>query len=283
MKVHLVDGTYELFRAFFGAPESKSPDGREVGATHALLRMFRSLVDRHRATHVAIAFDYVIESFRNDLFDGYKTGAGLPVELTGQFRLAERAAAALGFVVWPMVEFEADDALAAGAAKFAELPEVEQVVLCTPDKDMAQCVRGDRVVCFDRFRGITMNEPGVHEKFGIGPESIPDYLGLVGDDADGIPGIPRWGAKSAGQVLAKWKKLESIPDDPAKWDVPVRGAAVLAQNLRERRVDALLYRKLATLRTDAPLGEDLGDLQWRGPNEEALADLRREIGDPPPG
>jgi len=278
VKVHLVDGTYELFRAYFGAPPARSPGGSEVGATRGLMRSLLSLLREDGVSHVAVAFDHVIESFRNGLFDGYKTGEGLPADLTSQFPLAEQAAAALGLVVWPMVEFEDDDAMAAGAARWADAEGVEQVVLCTPDKDMAQCVRGSRVVCRDRLRRKTLDEDGVVAKFGVPPASIPDWLALVGDDADGIPGIPRWGARSAATVLARYGRIEAIPDDAARWDVAVRGAPALAESLRERRGEAALYRVLATLRTDVPLAEDLEALRWRGP-VPALASFCAEIGE----
>jgi 5'-3' exonuclease len=278
VRLHLVDGTYELFRAYFGAPPAKGPSGAEVGATRGLLRSLLYLLREPGVTHVAVAYDHVIESFRNDLFAGYKTGEGLPEELTSQFTLAERGTAALGLVVWSMVEFEADDAMATGAVRWSEAPGVEQVVICSPDKDLAQCVRGDRVVCLDRMRRKLLDEPGVREKFGVPPASIPDWLALVGDDADGIPGIPRWGAKSAATVLARYGHIESIPDQASRWDVAVRGADALAASLRERRDEAALYRLLATLRTDVPLTEDLEALRWKGP-DPALSDLCRELGD----
>jgi len=279
MRVHLVDGTYELFRAYFGAPEARSSAGIEVGATRGILRSLMALLREDGVTHVACAFDHVIESFRNDLFAGYKTGEGVPAELMAQFPLAERAAHALGLVVWPMVEFEADDALATSAARFSAESEVEQVLICTPDKDMAQCVRGAQVVCFDRMRRRVLDEAAIVEKFGVAPASIPDWLALVGDDADGIPGVPRWGAKSAAAVLAHYKHLEAIPDQAAQWTVPVRGAAALAQSLGEHRQEAVLYRRLATLRTDVPLAEGLDDLRWRGARRSELTALCREIGD----
>ena len=229
-------------------------------------------------THAACAFDTVIESFRNDLFAGYKSGEGLEPELHGQFALAERAIAALGVVVWPMVEFEADDALAAGAARYVDAPGVERVVLCTPDKDLAQAVRGRRVVTFDRRKGVVLDAEGVVERFGVAPASIPDWLALVGDAADGIPGVPRWGAKSAATVLARYRHIEAIPADPGEWDVKVRGASALAANLAEHRDAAELYRRLATLRTDAPVTERVEDLRWRGPDREALAAVCAELG-----
>jgi 5'-3' exonuclease len=277
--LYLVDGTYELFRAYFAVPSSKSSGGGEVGATKGLLRTLYALLRAPGVTHVACAFDHVIESFRNRLFDGYKTGEGLPVELTSQFELAERASRALGIVTWPMVEFEADDALATAALRHADDPRLGRVLLCTPDKDLAQCVRGDRVLLFDRQRKIMLDEPGVMAKFGVPPDAIPDYLALVGDTADGIPGVPRWGARSAAQLLAHYGRLDRIPLDAASWAVKVRGAEALARSLAEHLERALLYRTLATLRTDVPLDESLDDLAWRGPRREELAILCAEIGE----
>src|SRR5712691_4477818 len=225
MKVHLVDGTYELFRAHFGAPSATSPDGREVGATRGLLRSLLGLLTSPDVTHVACAFDHVIESFRNALFDGYKTSEGVPRELLGQFTLAERMTHALGLVVWPMVDFEADDALATAAARFAQEEAVEQVVICTLDKDLAQCVRGTRVVMLDRRRRRVLDEDAVKAKFGVRPESIPDWLALVGDSSDGYPGLPGWGPKTAAALLARYGRLEDIPGLDGAWAVTVRGAA----------------------------------------------------------
>ena len=279
MDVHLIDGTYELFRAFFGAPESRSKAGVEVGATRGFLRSMAAMLRDESVTHVGCAFDHTVESFRNDLFDGYKTGEGIDPELLAQFPLVERASRALGMVTWPMVEFEADDALATAAVLFSEDPRVERVVIASPDKDLCQCVRGAEIVTLDRRRGIVLDEAGVQEKFGVRPESIPDYLALVGDSADGIPGIPRWGAKSAAAVLGKLGHLEAVPDDPDSWGVKVRGAATLAQNLREHRADAMLYRTLATLRTDAPITESVEDLRWTGPDRPRLEALCEEIGE----
>ncbi len=279
MRLHLVDGTYELFRCYYGAPPGRAPDGREVGAVRGLLRTLLSLLREDGVSHVACAFDHVIESFRNDLFAGYKTSEGVPEELMAQFPLAERAAGALGVVVWSMVEFEADDALGTAAARWANDPAVEQVVLCTPDKDMAQCVRGSRVVCLDRMRRRVLDAAGVTAKFGVAPESIPDWLALVGDDADGIPGIPGWGAKSSATVLARYRRIEAIPDDASRWDVAVRGAATLARALAERRAEAALYKRLATLREDVPLAESLADLGWRGVRRAELTALCDEVGD----
>ena len=276
MIVHLVDGTYELFRQFYGQRRANAGKDKAYaavnGVLHSILEMFEQ-----GATHLGVATDHVIESFRNDLFAGYKTGVGLPIELTSQFALAERAAHALGFVVWPMVDFEADDALATGAARWADDPAVDQIRVCTPDKDLAQCVRANKVVGYDRFKDQPLDEDGVRAKFGVGPASIPDFLALVGDTADGIPGLPRWGEKSAAQVLARWGRLEAIPDDPKRWEVPVRGADALATSLRERREDALLYRTLATLRSDAPLSETLADLERRGARRAELEALCAEL------
>jgi 5'-3' exonuclease len=243
------------------------------------MRSFLSLLKEDGVSHVAVAFDHVIESFRNELFPGYKTGEGIEPDLLAQFPLVERATDALGIVMWPMVEFEADDALATGAARWADAPGVEQVLICTPDKDLAQCVRGTRVVRFDRMRRLLLDEAGVHERFGIAPASIPDWLALVGDDADGIPGIPRWGARSASAVLSRFGRIEDIPDDPTRWGIAVRGAAALAESLAGRREEAALYRRLATLRTDAPLTECLADLEWTGARRGLLEDLCREIGE----
>ena len=279
MRIHLIDGTYELFRAYYGVPGSLGPNSAEVGATRGILRSLLSLLREDGVSHIARAFDHVIESFRNELFDGYKTGEGVAAELMAQFPLAERAAHALGLVVWPMVEFEADDALATAAARFAVSPDAEQILICTPDKDMAQCVSGSRIVCFDRMRRRILDEPAVVEKFGVSPASIPDWLALVGDDADGIPGVPRWGGKSASTLLARYAHLEAIPDQETQWSVAVRGAAALAESLREHRDEAILYRRLATLRTDVPLSEGVEDLRWRGALRSELTELCREIGD----
>jgi 5'-3' exonuclease len=279
MHVHLVDGTYELFRAYFGAPRAIGPLGVEVGATRGLLRSLFSLVRESGVTHVACAFDHVIESFRNDLFAGYKTSAGVPPDLMAQFPLAERAAYALGLVVWPMIEFEADDALATAASRFAKAPEVEQIVICSPDKDLTQCVRAQRIVCLDRMRRRVTDEAGVVEKFGVRPASIPDWLALVGDSADGFPGVARWGAKSASTVLARYLHLEAIPDREASWEVAVRGAAALAASLREHRAESYLFRRLATLRQDVPIPERLDDLRWVGARRPDLTSLCEEIAD----
>jgi 5'-3' exonuclease len=279
VKVHLVDGTYELYRAFYGAPPKLTVDGAQVGAVRGLLRSMLVLLAETDVTHVGIAFDHVIESFRNDLYAGYKTGEGIDPALFSQFGLAEEATRALGIVTWPMIEFEADDAIATAALRFAASPAVEQVVICSPDKDLTQCVTAERIVCRDRMRNTTLTETGVSEKFGVPPASIPDWLALVGDSADGFPGIARWGAKSAAAVLAVYKKLEAIPDDPDAWTASVRGARVLAENLRAARDEAYLFRTLATLRFDAPLAESLADLEWKGPDEHALGALAKRLGD----
>jgi 5'-3' exonuclease len=278
MKVHLVDGTFELFRAFFGVPPAHDAAGQPVGAIRGILGTLVSLLREPDVTHVACAFDHVIESFRNDLFAGYKTGEGIEPDLLAQFHPAERAVAALGVVVWPMVEFEADDALATAAFRLRDAPGVEQVVICTPDKDLSQCVVGTKVICRDRLRGTDRDEAGVLSRFGIAPASIPDWLALVGDTADGIPGIPGWGEKSSATVLARYGTIDGIPDDAAGWDLAVRGRDRLAASLRERRAEAALYRRLATLRTDVPLQEGLAELEWRGAPRAKLEALCREIG-----
>ncbi len=279
MKVYLIDGTYELFRAFYGGPPRADKDGRPVGAVYGLMRSMLALLGEADVTHVAIAFDHEIESFRNALYPGYKTGEGIDPDLRAQFIPAEAATRALGIVTWPMVEFEADDAVATAAARFADAPGVEQVVICSPDKDLTQCVRGRQVVCLDRMRGRVLDEEAVIAKFGVPPTSIPDWLGLVGDSADGFPGIARWGAKSAATVLAEYGKVDSIPDDHQQWSVKVRGAAALATNLRAGRTDAHLFRELATLRTDVPLDESLEDLRWREPDDALLTAVCSELGD----
>ena len=253
--------------------------GRTVGATRGILRSLLSLLREDSVSHVAVAFDTVIESFRNDLFGGYKTGDGVPEELMSQFPLAERASHALGIVTWSMIEFEADDALATAAARWADASNVEQVVICTPDKDLAQCVTGGRVVRLDRMRRTLLDEAGVIGKFGVPPRAIPDWLALVGDTADGIPGIPRWGEKTASALLAHFGRIEDIPDDPERWGIPVRGATALAKSLTDRREEAALYKTLATLRRDVPLGETLEDLEWKGARRQELEALCHEIGD----
>lgn len=277
MKVHLIDGTYELFRGFYGPPPKKAPDGREVGATIGLLRSLLALIKQTDATHIGCAFDHEIESFRNDLYTGYKTGEGIDPKLSAQFSLAEEAVTALGMVVWSMVEFEADDAMATAALRFENEPGVEQIVLCSPDKDLAQLVSGKRIVCWDRRREIIYDEKAVIEKYGVPPTSIPDYLALVGDSADGIPGIPAWGAKSTAALLSKFGHIEGIPDDPEQYGLSTGRARRLAENLAANKEQAFLFRQLTTLRTDVPIKEDLEDLEWRGAREEFKA-ICKELG-----
>jgi 5'-3' exonuclease len=277
VQVHLIDGTYELFRAWFGAPPAQY-NGREVGAVRSILRSFTTLLNKKIITHAGVAFDHVIESFRNDLFDGYKTGEGLPEGLTSQFELAERACTALGLMVWPMVEFEADDAIATAAAKLATDPTVEQVRITAVDKDMCQCVVAQKVVCWDRFKDVVLDEPAVIAKHGVPPASIPDLLALVGDTADGIPGLAGWGKSSAAKVLAVYGSIDRIPDDPKAWSISIRGADRLAAALRDEREHANLYRALATLRTDCPITCDVDALAWRGPDPAALDAIAKEIG-----
>jgi len=278
VKLHLVDGTYELFRTFYGAPPAHDAAGRPVGALRALVSTLISLVSEPDVTHVACAFDHVIESFRNELYAGYKTGDGIEPDLLAQFHPAEDATEALGIVAWRMIEFEADDALATAAFRFRDAPGIEQVVICTPDKDLSQCVTGSRVICRDRRRAIDRDEAGVVASFGVAPASIPDWLALVGDSSDGFPGIPGFGEKGAAAVLARYLHIEAIPDDPAAWSVDVRGKERLAAALRERRDEAALYKKLATLRTDVPLAEDLAALEWRGAPRARLEALLARIG-----
>ncbi|HXK18529.1 MAG TPA: 5'-3' exonuclease H3TH domain-containing protein [Polyangiaceae bacterium] len=279
MQLHLIDGTFELFRAYFAVPKSQNATGTEVGAARGLLRSFAALLGTGDVTHVACAFDHVIESFRNDLFDGYKTGDGIDPDLYSQFGLAERVTRALGIVTWPMIEFEADDALATASHRFAQHADVTRVVIASPDKDLTQCLVDAKVVCWDRLRNNWLDAAGVTTKFGVRPESIPDYLALVGDTADGIPGVPRWGAKSAGAVLAEYVHLEDIPHSASDWRVKVRGAEALSQSLEAMRDAALLYRRLATLRRDVPLTEELNDLRFVGAPEAELLPLCEELGE----
>ncbi len=274
--VHLIDGTYELFRAHFGAPPRQTPQGWEIGAVHGLVSSTIRLLDEPGVTHVGAAFDTVIESFRNDMFDGYKTGEGTPPELHAQFPVAERALEALGVTVWSMIEQEADDGLAAAALKYA--PHVERVVILSPDKDMAQLYGDPRIIGFDRRNEVFVDAEAVRLKFGVDPESIPDYLALVGDTSDGIPGLPGWGAKSSSAVLARYGHLEQIPASEADWDVTVRGAGKLAETLRTSMDAALLFRDLATLRTDADIPQTLDDLEWRGADRQAFEAMCDELG-----
>ena len=284
MEVHLVDGTYELFRHYYAVPSARDKNGREVGAVRGVLASVLGMLNEG-ATHVAVATDHVIESFRNDLWPGYKTGAGVPPDLLEQFPLLEEVLSAAGLVVWPMVEFEADDALAAAAAKAADDARVQRVIICTPDKDLAQCVRGTRVVQLNRRTRTVCDEAGVVQKFGVPPASIPDYLALVGDAADGYPGLQGWGAKSTAAVLAKFPHLEDIPSDFRRWQVNVTGASTLAATLDRDRESALLFRTLATLRTDIALFDSVDQLRWQGPQagfdriaaqlDEAISGTRR--------
>jgi 5'-3' exonuclease len=264
VQLYLVDGTYELFRHYYALPSARDAQGSEVAAARGVLASVMGMI-RDGARHIAVATDHVIESFRNDLWPGYKTGDGIEPDLLAQFPLLEEALAAAGIVVWPMVEFEADDALAAAAAAAAVDPRVERVVICTPDKDLAQCVRGTRVVQLNRRTQAIRDEAGVIRDFGVPPASIPDYLALVGDAADGYPGLPGWGAKSAAAVLAKFERLEQIPEDWREWRVNVARASVLANALSQDRDRALLFRTLAELRTDIPLFHDVEELRWSGP------------------
>ena len=278
MKIHLVDGTYELFRSHFGAPPKKAPNGQEVGATLGLVRSFMLLLSDPEVTHVAVAFDHVIESFRNKMYAGYKSSVGIDPVILNQFPLAEAAVKALGLVTWPMVKFEADDAIAAAVAKFKKIKSVEQIVICSVDKDLTQMVERDKVVCWDRRREIVLDEKGVAEKFGVSPESIPDFLALVGDSADGYPGIQGWGEKSTATVLAKYKHIEAIPSDPNKLGLGLGRATTLLENLKNNYKDALLFRELSTLRTDVPIKESLADLKWQGATSK-LKKVCLELGD----
>jgi len=264
MEVHLVDGTYELFRHYYALPSARDAGGREIAAVRGVVGSILGMINAG-ATHVGVATDHVIESFRNDLWPGYKTGAGIDPDLLSQFPLLEEALGALGVAVWPMVEFEADDALAAAADLAARDPRVDRVVICTPDKDLAQSVRGTRVVQMDRRTRTVRDEDGVKAKFGVAPASIPDYLALVGDAADGYPGLPGWGAKSTAGVLSRFARLEDIPDDWRTWNANVMSPASLSRTLLRERDHAFLFRRLATLRTDIPLFDNVDALQWKGP------------------
>ncbi|HYO82830.1 MAG TPA: 5'-3' exonuclease H3TH domain-containing protein [Bryobacteraceae bacterium] len=264
LNVHLIDGTYELFRHYYALPPARDREGCEVAATRGVLASVLGML-KAGATHIAVATDHVIESFRNDLWPGYKTGEGIEPELRSQFELLEDVLRAAGVVVWPMVEFEADDALASGALTAALDARVEKVFVCTPDKDLAQCVRSTRVVQLDRRKNAERDEAGVIGKFGVEPTSIPDYLALVGDSADGYPGLPGWGPKSAAAVLSKYRHIDGIPADWREWRVNAPGAASLSRTLEQQRHFALLFRTLATLRTDLPLFSDVEELRWNGP------------------
>jgi len=271
LEVYLIDGTYELFRHYYALPSARDADGREVAAVRGVLGSVLGMV-RHGVTHVGVATDHVIESFRNGLWPGYKTGEGIDPDLLSQFQLLEDVLSAAGITVWPMIEFEADDAMAAAAEIAAREPRVERVILCTPDKDLAQCVRGTQVVQMNRRTREIRDQAGVVAKFGVPPESIPDYLALVGDAADGYPGLPGWGAKSTAAVLARFGHLESIPADWRTWHVNATNASALAETLERDRDKAYLFRTLATLRTDIALFDSVDELEWKGPTA-AFAEL----------
>ena len=267
MNIYLIDGTYELFRYFFAVPPVKDINGREVGAVRGVLGTVLTMVDQG-ATHIGVATDHVVESFRNNLYAGYKTSEGVDPQLLSQFPILEQALQAMGVLVWPMVEFEADDALASAAAKSEQDKRVDQVLICTPDKDLSQCVSGTRVVQLDRRRESTRDEAGVVAKFGVAPKSIPDYLALVGDSADGYPGIKGWGEKAAGGVLSLYPRLEDIPKNWHEWNPILKRARALSESLFASWDDALLFRKLATLRLDVPVFETIEDLRWKGPRAD---------------
>ncbi|MEM8923911.1 MAG: 5'-3' exonuclease H3TH domain-containing protein [Actinomycetota bacterium] len=267
MLVHVVDGTYELFRQFFGAPSRTNADGLEIGAARAVVRNMLSMLEEG-ATHLGVATDHVIESFRNELYDGYKDGSGLEPLILGQFEPLERGLMAVGVATFPMVAYEADDGMASIAAVADADERVTKVLLCTPDKDLAQCVRAGRVVQFDRRNNKMLDVAEVVEKFGVPPESIPDYLGLVGDSADGFPGLPGWGAKSTSTVLARYGHIEQIPLAAGQWDITVRGGAKLAKTLADHMDEALLFRRLAVLETDAPTISSVDELAWSGPTDD---------------
>ena len=264
MEVHLIDGTYELFRHYYALPSARDQEGHEVAAVRGVLASVLGMI-KGGVTHVAVATDHVIESFRNELWPGYKTGQGIEPDLLEQFPLLEEVLAAAGVVVWPMIEFEADDAIAAAVVAASRHSDVSRVVICSPDKDLAQCVSGTRIVQLNRRTRLTLDEAGVIHKFGVSPKSIPDYLALVGDAADGYPGLPGWGAKSSAAVLAKFPHLESIPKEPSEWRVNCANADSLANTLRREWDNALLFRNLATLRTDIELFDDVDELRWQGP------------------
>jgi len=268
MRVYLIDGTYELFRAFFAAPSWKTQHGREAGAARVMLRSLAAFMERESVTHIACAFDHVIESFRNQLFAGYKTGEGIPAELAGQFALAEDVTRALGIATWPMIDFEADDAIATAAHILAQDSNVEHVYICANDKDLTQCVRTDRVLMYDRYKRVSMDTQAVTEKFGVPPACIADWLALVGDAADGYPGIARWGRKSAATVLSAFSAIDKIPEDISLWPKTIRGAARLRDSLFEDYEAALLYRTLATLRTDVPLEASVSALERKVIDED---------------
>ena len=291
LKVYLVDGTYELFRHYFAMPKARDAQGREVGAVRGVLASMLAMM-RDGVTHIGVATDHVIESFRNNLWAGYKTGEGVEPDLLSQFPILEEVLTAAGIVVWPMIEFEADDALASAATLAAADPRVEQVIICTPDKDLAQCVTGTRIVQLHRRTAVTLDETGIIAKFGVPPASIPDYLALVGDSADGYPGLPGWGAKSTATVLAKFGQIESIPSSSRDWHLNVMNSASLADTLDRQRKLAFLFRTLATLKTDIPLFRNVDELQWSGPTssfdaigsllDKAVVEKKQKPGSRPP-
>jgi len=280
MKLHLIDATFELFRAYYSRPPRRAPDGRPVSAVQGLIDSMLSLLREPDVTHIGAATDHVIESWRNDLFPGYKSSEGVDPDLLAQFVDAERALAALGMPVWAMVEDEADDAIAAAIDRFGDDPRVEQIIICSVDKDLGQLVEGSRIVLRDRIRRVTYDEDGIMGKFGVAPSSIPDYLALVGDSSDGFPGLPGWGAKSAAAVLARWKQLEAIPASALDWEIALRNATRLAATLDQQRADALLYRRLATLNRDADITATptLDSMLWRGVPRERFMALCDELG-----
>ena len=280
MKLHLVDATFELFRAFYSRPPRHAPDGRPVNAVQGLVDSMLSLLREPDLTHIGAATDHVIESWRNDLYPGYKSSAGVDPDLLAQFDDAERALSALGMPVWAMVEDEADDAIAAAVARFDRDPQIEQIVICSVDKDLGQLVDGSRILLRDRMRQITYDEAGIVAKFGVAPSSIPDYLALVGDSSDGFPGLPGWGARSAAAVLARWKHLDRIPPSALDWEIPLRNATRLAATLVQQRPEALLYRRLATLNRDADIDATptLDSLAWRGVPRQRFLALCDELG-----
>ncbi|HYI67978.1 MAG TPA: 5'-3' exonuclease H3TH domain-containing protein [Candidatus Limnocylindrales bacterium] len=280
MKLHLVDATFELFRAYYSRPPRRAPDGRPVNAVQGLVDSMLSLLREPDVTHIGAATDHVIESWRNDVYPGYKSSAGMDPDLLAQFRDAERALSALGMPVWAMVEDEADDGIAAAVHRFGEDSQIEQVIICSVDKDLGQLVDGSRVVLRDRMRRVTYDEAGIVAKFGVEPASIPDYLALVGDSSDGFPGLPGWGAKSAAAVLARWKHLEAIPPSALDWEVPLRNASRLAATLDQERATAHLFRRIATLNRDADIGvtATLDDLAWRGVPRTQFVALCEELG-----
>ena len=274
MDVYLIDGTYELFRHFFAVPATADVAGQEVGAVRGVLASVLSMIE-HGATHIGVATDHVVESFRNDLYPGYKTSEGVPPQLLSQFPILEEALEVMGVLVWAMVYFEADDALASAAGKAARDERVRQVLICTPDKDLSQCVVGSRVIQLDRRRNVLRDQAGVVAKFGVLPQSIPDYLAVVGDSADGFPGVPGWGSKAAALTLSQYPHLENIPKDWREWHPSIRKARILSESLRNSWNDALLFRNLATLRLDVPVFETVADLRWKGPRPNFEEQCRR--------